>query len=470
MAKRLHLSGLIFGLFSLASMPVSALDLLQIYRDAQNNDSTYAAARAQAAASREKYPQGRAGLLPVVNYTASKTRVNTTTDYDTHTQALTLTQPLFRWANWESFEQGKLQAAQAETVFAQAGADLIVRVAQAYFDVLAAQDTIAFIEAQQSAITQQLEQAKRNFEVGTATVTDQQEAQARYDLAVAQEIAARADLENKRNALRLIVGKPVNDLRPLPTKVVLSGPQPANAEPWVKSAEENNYAVMIQQFNQKIAEHEIGKARGGHLPTLDLTASRNKNYQSFNSLTGTDSNTTSTQIGVQLTVPLFAGGGTQSHVRETIALEDKAQQDLESARRNAAQTALQSFAGVQSGLAQVRALEAAEKSSQLALESNKLGYEVGVRINIDVLNAQQQLFQTQRDLAKARYDTLINGLKLKASNATLSDEDVEAINRLLESGTSSALPLPPRRKEALKLKADFSIAPTSVALRHDAAD
>jgi len=454
----------------ISSTPAFALDLLQIYRDALSSDSTYAAARAQVSASREKYPQALAGLLPVVNYTASKAHINSSTDSDTRSQSLTLTQPLFRWTNWQTFEQGKLQAAQAETVFAQAGADLVIRVAQAYFDVLAAQDTIAFIEAQQKAITQQLEQAKRNFEVGTATVTDQQEAQARYDLAVAQEIAARADLENKRNALRQIIGKPVGDLRILPAKVVLSAPQPASADPWVRSAEENNYNVTIQQFNQKIAEHETSKARGGHLPTLDLTASRNKNYQSYSSVTGTSSNTNSSQIGVQLTVPLFAGGGTQSKVRETRALEDKAGQDLESARRSAAQSALQAFAGVQSGLAQVRALEAAEKSSQLALESNKLGYEVGVRINIDVLNAQQQLFQTQRDLAKARYDTLLNGLKLKAANATLSDADIEAINRLLDSGTSSALPLPPRRKETLTLKADFAIAPTSVALRHNTAD
>ena len=416
---------------AMSAMPAYAEDLLGIYRDALANDSTYAAARAQAAATRERYGQGLAGLLPTANFTASRSHVDGSSNYDQRTHALTLTQPLFRWSNWETFEQGKLLAAQAETVLAQAATDLTVRVGQAYFDVLAAQDNISFIEAQKNAISEQLEQAKRNFEVGTATITDQQEAQARYDLAVAQEIAARADLDNKRNALRVIVGKSVGALRPLTAKVTLSAPQPIDAGAWVSSAEQQSYAVQISQLNQSIAARETKKAMAGHAPTLDLTASRNKNYQSFNSSTGSSSDTHSNVIGVQLTVPLFAGGATQSKVRETVALEDKARQDLEAARRNAAQAALQSFSGVQSGLAQVRALEAAERSSLLALSSNKLGYEVGVRINIDVLNAQQQVFQTQRDLSKARYDTLMNGLKLKAANATLSEKDVEEVNALL---------------------------------------
>lgn len=411
--------------------PIRAQDLLTIYRDALANDSTYAAARAQAAATRERYPQGLAGLLPNVGFTANRSHIDGSSNYDQRSHALTLTQPLFRWSNWETFEQGKLLAAQAETVLAQAVTDLTVRVTQAYFDVLAAQDNISFIEAQKNAISEQLEQAKRNFEVGTATITDQQEAQARYDLAVAQEIAARADLDNKRNALRVIVGKSVGAVQPLSSKVSLATPQPADANAWVSSAEQQSYTVQIAQLNQSIAARETKKAMAGHAPTLDLTASRNKSYQSFNSSTGTSSDTHSNSIGVQLTVPLFAGGLTQSKVRESVALEDKARQDLETARRNAAQAALQSFSGVQSGLAQVRALEAAERSSLLALSSNKLGYEVGVRINIDVLNAQQQVFQTQRDLAKARYDTLVNGLKLKAANATLSEKDVEAVNALL---------------------------------------
>lgn len=415
--------------------PVNAQDLLNIYRDALANDSTYAAARAQAAATRERYSQGLSGLLPNANFSASKSHVEGSSTYNQRTHAITLTQPLFRWSNWETFEQGKLQAAQAEVVLAQAVDDLTVRVAQAYFDVLAAQDNISFIEAQKSAISEQLEQAKRNFEVGTATITDQQEAQARYDLAIAQEIAARTDLDNKRNALRVIVGKTASDLHPLASNITLSGPQPSNVDAWVSSAEQQSYAVQISQFNQSIATHETKKAIAGHAPTLDLTASRNKSYQSYSTITGTVSDTHSNVIGVQLNLPLFAGGATQSKVRETAALEDKARQDLETARRNAAQAALQSFSGVQSGLAQVRALEAAERSSLLALSSNKLGYEVGVRINIDVLNAQQQVFQTQRDLAKARYDTLMNGLKLKAANATLSEKDVEEINGLLQPAT-----------------------------------
>ncbi|NMM38162.1 MAG: TolC family outer membrane protein [Glaciimonas sp.] len=410
------------------SMNVQADDLLKTYQQALVNDAQYASARAALSAGQEKLPQARAGLLPSVGLSGgtSRTEFENRQNFSGSSYSLALSQPLFRWANWQQYEQGKLLVALSETQFAQTRQDLILRVAQAYFDVLAAQDTIGFVQAQKTAISEQLASAKQNFEVGTATITDSYEAQARYDLAVAQEYAAQSDLEIKRAALQQIIGSTPGDLAKLKTGVTLSPPQPAQIDSWVNSAEQQNTSVMGSLIGLEIAQRDISKNRAGHYPTVDLIASRNHGNQSGNNLAG-DTNT----IGVQWNIPLFAGFSVTSRVREAIALEDKARFDLETARRNAAQGARQSYLGVTSGMAQVNALEAAEISSLSALDANKLGYQVGVRINIDVLNAQQQLFSTRRDLAKARYDTIVNGLRLKSAAGILQEQDLLLVNGLL---------------------------------------
>lgn len=434
---RLALIATIFACSSL-SLQAHALDLAQVYQEALANDPVYASARATLAAGQEKAAQGRAGLLPTIAISGANTRSEGETtgipgsrSVRSNTHSISLSQPLFRWANWEQYQQGKLSAAASEALFAQARQDLIVRVSQAYFDVLAAQDTLASVQAQKTAITEQLASAKRNFEVGTATITDTHEAQARYDLVIAQEYAAQSDLDIRRNALRQIIGKPVDSLAGLRPGTQLNAPQPAQIEPWVESAERSNYGVVGQQLAVEIARREIGRNRAGHLPTVDLVASRS--HQHGATLTAPAAGSTkSDSIGVQWSIPLFSGMGTSSRVREAIALEDKARNDLESVRRNAAQGARQAFLGVTSGLAQIRALEAAERSSQSALEANVLGYQVGVRINIDVLNAQQQLYTTRQNLAKARYDTIVNGLRLKHAAGALQEDDLIEINRLLQ--------------------------------------
>ena len=418
------------------SLDVQAADLLQIYKEALANDAQYASARAALAAGLEKVPQGRAGLLPTIGLGGSANRtsldatqgpVSSSVDYSASGYSLTLSQPLLRMGNWELYQQSKLAAAVSEAQFGQAQLDLIVRVSQAYFDVLAAQDALASVQAQKTAITEQLASAKRNFEVGTATITDTHEAQARYDLAVAQEFAGQNDLEVRKTALQQIIGKPAGALAGLRPGVKLNGPVPAQIDQWVDSAETQNFGVLSQQLSVEIAQREIKRNRAGHLPTVDLVASRNHSNQ----LSSFGSNANSNVIGVQWAIPLFAGFAIDSKVREAIALEDKARNDLENARRSAAQGARQSYLSVNNGLAQVKALEAAEVSSQSALESNKLGYQVGVRINIDVLNAQQQLYSTRRDLAKARYDTIMNGLRLKSAAGALKEEDVVQVNGLL---------------------------------------
>ncbi|MBE0613584.1 MAG: TolC family outer membrane protein [Burkholderiales bacterium] len=428
------------------SQPLSAADLLQTYREARANDPVYASARAARDAGRESLPQGRAVLRPTISASGFTQMNNIDIDYrdalpsasrdgNTNGYSLSLTQPLFNWQNFMLYKEAGFKVAQAEAVFAQVAQDLIVRVAQAYFDVLASQDTLAFIQAQKTAISEQLAQAKRNFEVGTATITDTHEAQARFDLSASQEIAAQSDLEIKKSALQQIIGKFPERLAPLKPATGLSPPNPHAMEPWVTRAEEQNFAVRIQQTALEIATREIERSRAGHYPTLNLVGSYGHNSSSF-STTGTQNlgtDSTSTVIGLQLAIPLYAGGGVNSLVRQAIANQEKTRQDLETARRSAAQAARQAYLGVNNGMAQVGALEQALVSSQSALDSNKLGYEVGVRINIDVLNAQQQLFSTKRDLAKARYDTLLAGLKLKAASGTLTEDDLEAVNRLLST-------------------------------------
>jgi outer membrane protein len=428
---------------TLAGGGAHAATLLQVYQEALANDAVIASARANLLAGREREPQAFSQLLPQLGVNLSSTRTladlsvpGVTTDRNNTTNAylVSLTQPIFRLANWEAWQQGKLQVASTEAIYAQAQQDLIVRVSQAYFDVLASQDALATVQAQMTAITEQLASAKRNFEVGTATITDSQEAQARYDLAQAQEIAAQADLQIRRAAVQQIIGRPPESLAPFKPGLKLETPQPSGMEDWVKSAESQNFSVVGQQLAVEIAAREIKRNRAGHAPTVDVVASRGRNLINGPTLTIPSATTTtnSTQLGVQLNVPLYSGGLINSRVREAVALQDKARSDLENARRTAAQGARQAFLSVSSGLAQVRALEAAEVSSQSALDSNLLGYQVGVRINIDVLNAQQQLYTTRRDLARARYDTVINGFRLKNAAGVLNEEDLARINMLLQ--------------------------------------
>lgn len=441
-------------------LPASAhgADLLQVYRDAQANDAQFASARSQLAASQEKLPQGRAGLLPQVVGSLGATRTNVDQSVpiagnryiNNNNWTLQLTQPLFRWDRWETFKQGELAALAGEVSFTQAQLDLITRTAQAYFDVLAAQDNLYLAGAQKRAIGEQLAQARRNFEVGTATITDSNDAQARYDLATSTEIAATNDLEIRRATLQQITGKPVDELLGLRMGAEIPGPMPADPNAWAGQAEDTNPQVGIARYNLETAQREYNKARSGHLPSVDLVASYGFVNSTGNQVQQVNiaSRYNSAQIGVQLNVPIYSGGQVQSRARETMALADKAASDLEFARRTAAQNARQTYSGVSNGLAQVKALEAAERSAQSAVESNMLGYEVGVRINIDVLNAEAQLFSTRRDLAKARYDTIMNGLRLKAFTGALEESDVVQINTLLTSQPGAMTRLPTRAAAA----------------------
>ncbi|AEK60670.1 TolC family outer membrane protein [Collimonas fungivorans] len=425
------MASLIASVLLTMAVNAHAVDLVQTYQQALANDPVYTSARYALSASNEASVQGRAALLPVVGFGGNYSRAGESWKTITNNYSLQLTQPLFRPAYWQQYQESKLSVAAGEVKFAQAEQDLMLRVSQAYFDTLTAQDVLATLQAQKSAIAEQLASAKRNFEVGTATITDSNEAQASYDLVIAQEIAAGNNLEVARNVLQQIIGKPPAPLATLRAGVQLSAPQPAAIENWVSSAEQQNFGVVGQEIALNSAKYEIKRNRAGHLPTVDLVASRAHSDVSGSPIPFYNISQTGNSIGVQWTIPLYAGGAVNSGVRQAVALEDKARSDLESARRNAALNARQAYLGVNSGLAQIKAYEAAEISSQSSLDSNRLGYQVGVRINIDVLNAQQQLYSTRRDLAKARYDTLMNSLKLKSAVGALKEEDLQQINALL---------------------------------------
>ncbi len=429
----------------LLASPLWAADLLQIYHEAQNNDATFAAAKSTLEAGRERTPQARAGLLPTLSLSGNTLwnqndlylrngtlppTLDPNPRFNSNGYTLALTQPLFRWQNWVAYDQSKFQVAQAEANFVQAGQDLILRVAQAYFDVLYASESLKAVQANKKSIEQQLESAKRNFEVGTSTIVDSQEAQARFDLATAQEIAAESDLEVRQRTLQAIIGKEPGPLAPLRRGAELTPPQPADMKQWAAAAEKDNISVQIQMAAVEIASREVDRQRAGHYPTIDLVA--NKGQSVSLATLGGQLETDFQNVGVQLNLPIFQGGAVVSRQSEASANRAAAESTLEQARRNAALLARQQYLGATNGLAQVRALKAALISSQSSLESNRLGFEVGVRINIDVLNADNQVFVTRRDLAKAVVDTLMSQLKLKAAVGILSEDDVAAANALLD--------------------------------------
>lgn len=438
------------GLLAMGASVASAQSLLEVYQAARDYDASYLGALAQARSAEFKTRQAESKHLPTVGLSANVTRSATAlpvsgpvavsalaaTDdghqFNTAKQiALQAKQPLFNRANDAQIRQAQrsLDASQADLEIAEQ--DLMVRVAQAYFDVLAARDQLAAAQANVAAISEQLASAKRNFEVGNATITDSREAQARADLATAQEIAATNDLMTKRAALDQLVGRTGIAPKPLMSPIVLPQLNPASMEDWLTRAD-SAPTVRKAQVGLDIAKEEISAAKAGHLPTIDLvgTVARTNN-SARSSVYVPPGNTDTASIAVQGNMPLFTGFATQNRIKEALQLEEKSERDLDAARRGITLGTRQAYLGVQSGLASVKAYEAAESSTKLALEATELGYKVGVRVNIDVLNAQTQLYTTQRDLSKARYDVIMAGLKLRQTVGALKVEDLEGVNKLL---------------------------------------
>ena len=442
-----HWHALALAALLAGAVPAQAQSLLQLYESARDYDASVQSALAQAQAAQARADQARAGLLPQLGLQAgaqrnvADARVATSQinrSYSVYNAGLVGTQPLYRPANRIAWDQGKQAFESARVNLAGAEQDLIVRLAQAYFDVLGAQDALASVQALKTAVSQQLAAAQRNFEVGNATITDSREAQARFDLAVAQEIAAENDLHVKKLALDQLVGQAGVQPLPLAKPVTLPAPQPSDVSSWVNQSAEQHPGVVQARMALDIARLETDKARAAEKPTVDLQASLGQTrYPDGNpgiaAAPTTSARVNNASIGVVLNWPLFAGYAIENRVKETLALQDKARSDLDALQRSVAQATRAAFFGVQSGLSQVKALEAAEQSSLTALQANEIGYRVGVRINIDVLNSLTQLYQTQRDLARARYDVLVGGLRLKQAAGALSSDDVAGVNALLAS-------------------------------------
>ncbi|WP_301102072.1 TolC family outer membrane protein [Propionivibrio sp.] len=442
--KRLMYRTVCAGLSAIMPLGLAcAADLLDVYRLAQLNDPGFEAARYTLAAAQQKIPLARAGLLPVVAATGNDGRTQANTafstapalqrDVNTWNWTLQLTQPVIRIQNLYAYSESESIVEQATAQFAQAEQELVLRVARVYFDVVVAEDGIAVADAQLRAMGEQLAIAKRGFQAGTTTVTDVHEAQSRIDLARAQRVAALNELETKRSELEKVVGQLPTRLAVLRPSVVAPRPAPDDPEAWISQAKDNNPLVRAQQAALMAAESAVKKFRSEHLPTVDFTASYGGNYASGSLTTPVDYSTQarSKALGVQLNIPIFSGGATNARVAEAVSNRHKTRADLEAARRQAASDARQAYAGITNGLAQIEALDSAVLSGESAVKGNQVGYTLGIRINIDVLNAEQQLYTTQRDLSKARYETLFQGLKLKAAAGVLSEDDLSALNGLL---------------------------------------
>ncbi|HYP67154.1 MAG TPA: TolC family outer membrane protein [Thiobacillaceae bacterium] len=471
----MSLKPLVFLIGAALAAPLAcAENLSDIYQDAVAFDAQYASARAVYQATQEKLPQARAGLLPAVSANANVSRNHLDTSafppltFTSNSWGVNGVQPIFRWQNWVLVDEAQAQLKAAAIQLKAAEQDLVLRTAQAYFDVLQAEDNIDFIRAQKAAIAEQLASAKRSFEVGTATITDTNEAQARFDLATAQEIAAQNDLEVRNRALFKVTGKSYRKLARLNPKADLKQPEPVDMDAWASRAQDGNVNVVLQRYLKTIADEEIRRTRAGHYPTLDLTASYTDIHnQSTFGATQIDSK--DSVLGLELNIPIYQGGLISSQVREAVANQEKARRDLDNALRDATLQTNQAFLNAKNGIAQVKALEQALVSSQVSLDSTQLGLEVGVRTNVDVLNAQQQVYSARKDLAAARYTFLLSVLNLKAAAGMLSAADLDQIDSVLTAMRGEApqqtaslprqqAPTPPSSGAGLRFSRELSLA------------
>ena len=447
-------------------------DLIQLYQDAAFSDPVLNAARFNYQASKELFWQGLSLLLPQANATPGGTRyyqhgagttvvstgAGNSRVFDQKSYTVTLTQPVFNVAALEAFKQGDLNTKIADMNFFQAQQDLILRVSQAYFDALTSQDNVALYRNKKDLIKQQLDVAQAKFDAGLATIVDVNTAQASYDLTVSQEIAAQADLVVKKGLLEQLVGHPVGALKPLVKAAKIDGvlkdprsknkenksiPQVDSVNPilpagqtlddWINQTEAANFKVLASQLSVNLAESTYRAAQALNYPSVNLvgTSGYNTSNGTPNSYTPAQTNVYNNTIALQMSIPLVSGGFNSSVIRQNAALVDTAKANYDNARRTAAQNTRAAFTGFYGGLASVKAYEAAERSAESAVESSRLGFQVGTLINIDVLIAVDTLFTTRSQLQQARYSTVLNALKLKASASTLSDDDLIAINSLL---------------------------------------
>lgn len=427
-----------------AAPPGHALDLAEAYRLALHHDARYQAARAQAAASREAVPQALAQLLP--NVSASLSRSKNSTDkeapdvlgltkseefeYFSSNYALTLRQPIYRKYNFALYSQAQAEVAGAEATLDRSLQDLLVRLSGAYFEALLAQDQHALVRAQKVAYAAQLEASRKAFAAGQGTRTDIDDAQARYDMTLADELETAQNLGYTRRQLQTIVNQPVDALAVLdPARMQLQSPQPASAEEWIERGEESNPELRALRAEIEVAREELEKARAGHYPTVDLVAQRSRSSSENN--VSIDTRYLSSMVGLQVNVPIFAGGYAMSQSRQALANIERAQQQYEARRRELGQEIRKEFQTVAEGVLRVRALEQADRSAERAVFSNEKGLQAGTRSRVDILNAAQQRMNVKRDLAMARYRYIIARIRLQSLVSSLTESELAAVNAWL---------------------------------------
>ena len=458
----------------LSSSSVFADNLLEVYNIAKDNDPTYLASDAGRKATNERVNQSMAALLPQISATISASKTSressgTTTvvgsvddpntpdvdesapqnsanesDSTSSGFSVRLSQEIYNHSSWLSLRQSEKRALQSNVNHEGAKQDLIIRVAEAYFNVLAAMDSVEFSKAETEAVSKELAQTKQRFEVGLIAMTDVHEAQSRHDRALANQISAQNGLDNAHEALQQVTGQYHYDLLGLKNEIPLRNPQPTDIKSWVKEAETNNVSIKASRIGLDIAKKSIDISFAGHLPTLDLSASYtdgsgdtdSQGTQFFGSLgitsnTTSDGDSTDSSVSLNLNIPIYSGGRTNAQVKEAQALYQQAAHNLEADHRRAVSETRSAYLGVVAAVSSVNALNQAVVSSQSALEATQAGFEVGTRTIVDVLLQTQQLYSAKRDHARARYDYILNTLRLKRSAGLLTEDDLSQVNKLL---------------------------------------
>ena len=431
----------LFAAFCL-SLNTHAVNLEEILSLALENDPQVNQAKAAYTAALESRPQARANFLPSISFNANTTDnsqdrqfgagslFSGNEDFNSRGYTLNLTQPVYNRDSIVQQRQTDAIIGEAQANLSNAEQGLIVRVAERYFNVLAAEDNLTFAKAEKESIARQLDQTNERFEVGLIPITDVNEAQASFDLSIADEIDADNTLLSSREGLREVTDNYHEILAPLIANTPLPSPDPQNIDRWVEVALNENLTVLAAEFASINLQHAIERSKSGLYPTLDIVASRSNSVSGGGSLGGSEIDNTA--LGLELNVPLYAGGRIFSQAREARARLDESNQFLEQQRRSTVRQVRESYLGVLASISRVKALKQAEKSSQSALEANEVGLEVGTRTTVDVLDARRVLFGAKRDLARARYDYIMNTLRLKQAAGTLTNNDIREVNRWLK--------------------------------------
>jgi outer membrane protein len=453
MSLRIRLA---IGLMTLLVSPnIQALDLKEALERAEKYDAALRIAMSDYMAAEQAYPQSRANLLPDLTasgfYQRNDTkRENSTgtaiTDVDSNFTTkgydVTLNQVIFNKTFWDAMEQSKALVAQAAANYEVAKQDLILRTASAYFNVLGAQDNVAFTRAEKEAIGRQLEQSRERFNVGLIAITDVRESQASYDNAVANEIVAKNTLRNNIEALRVIIGDPIDDLAPLAEKFPLLLPEPADIDEWQSMALDGNLSLKASRFALTAAKENYEANRGGHYPVLNLSAAHQYNSSdgsAFGDAFGGSDNTDNT-IGAQLSIPIYQGGGVSARVREANAQVWSEQAGVDQAIRTTVQQVRDAYLGVEASVSSVKAFNQALISAKTSVEATEAGFEAGTRTSVDVLLVQGRQFEAERNYARSRYDYLLVLLELQRAAGSLTREDVWQINQWLDASATGSKP------------------------------